>query len=248
MTYSSQEDKRTPVVVLDNVVKNYSLGKVTVEALKGVNLTLYSGEFAALVGASGSGKSTLLNMIGCVDLPTSGKVFINGIEIGKQNDKELTRLRLHNLGFIFQTFNLVNVLSVFQNVEMPLLLQGELSRKERRLRVEALLDRVGLKSHMNHRPNELSGGQRQRVSIARALVAAPKIVLADEPTANLDSVTGKEIVDLMQEINRTEKTTFLFSTHDERVVSRVERIIPIEDGQLKEAGISTPEKLQTGTA
>lgn len=248
MTNSSQEDKRTPVVVLDNVVKNYSLGKVTVEALKGVNLTLYSGEFAALVGASGSGKSTLLNMIGCVDLPTSGKVFINGIEIGKQNDKELTRLRLHNLGFIFQTFNLVNVLSVFQNVEMPLLLQGELSRKERRLRVEALLDRVGLKSHMNHRPNELSGGQRQRVSIARALVAAPKIVLADEPTANLDSVTGKEIVDLMQEINRTEKTTFLFSTHDERVVSRVERIIPIEDGQLKEAGISTPEKLQTGTA
>ena len=229
------------IVVLQNIIKQYPLGKVTVDALKGINLVLYEGEFAALVGASGSGKSTLLNMIGCVDLPTSGRIFINGIEIGTQNDKELTRLRLYNLGFIFQTFNLVNVLSVFQNVEMPLLLQGNFTRKERLLRVDQLLDRVGLLTHRNHRPNELSGGQRQRVSIARALVGKPKIVLADEPTANLDSVTGKEIIDLMQEINHTDHTTFLFSTHDERVVSRVQRIIPIEDGVLKEPQLYNDE-------
>lgn len=222
------------IVILENVVKNYSLGKVQVEALKGVNLSLYPGEFTAVVGASGSGKSTLLNMIGCVDLPTSGHVYIDGIEILNQTDKALTKLRLHKLGFIFQSFNLMNVLSVYQNVEMPLLLQGGYTRKERRQKVEQLLERVGLSTHMTHRPNELSGGQRQRVSIARALVGKPKIVLADEPTANLDSVTGKEIIDLMYEINQTEHTTFLFSTHDEGVVSRVNRIIHIRDGVLEE--------------
>ena len=222
------------IVVLKNVVKNYSLGKVQVAALKGVNLSLYPGEFTAVVGASGSGKSTLLNMIGCVDLPTSGHVYIDGIEILNQTDKALTKLRLHKLGFIFQSFNLMNVLSVYQNVEMPLLLQGGYTRKERRQKVEQLLERVGLSTHMTHRPNELSGGQRQRVSIARALVGKPKIVLADEPTANLDSVTGKEIIDLMHEINQTEHTTFLFSTHDEGVVSRVNRVIHIRDGVLEE--------------
>ena len=222
------------IVILENVVKNYSLGKVQVEALKGVNLSLYPGEFTAVVGASGSGKSTLLNMIGCVDLPTSGHVYIDGIEILNQTDKALTKLRLHKLGFIFQSFNLMNVLSVYQNVEMPLLLQGGYTRKERRQKVEQLLERVGLSTHMTHRPNELSGGQRQRVSIARALVGKPKIVLADEPTANLDSVTGKEIIDLMYEINQAEHTTFLFSTHDEGVVSRVNRVIHIRDGVLEE--------------
>lgn len=228
------EGNRKEIVRLDQVVKNYSLGKTTVEALKGIDLVLYEGDFAALVGASGSGKSTLLNMIGCVDLPSSGHVYIDGIEIGAQNDKQLTRLRLHKLGFIFQSFNLVNVLSVYQNVEMPLLLQGSFSKKERQQKVEALIDRVGLTPYLKHRPNELSGGQRQRVSIARALVGSPRIVLADEPTANLDSVTGKEIIDLMQEINDTEHTTFLFSTHDESVVSRVQRVLPIQDGVLKE--------------
>ena len=222
------------IVVLKDVVKNYSLGKVNVQALTGIDLTLYSGEFAALVGASGSGKSTLLNMIGCVDLPSSGHVYIDGVEIINQSDAALTKLRLHKLGFIFQSFNLMNVLSVYQNVELPLLLQGGYSRKERRIRVEALLDRVGLMSHLSHRPNELSGGQRQRVSIARALVGKPKIVLADEPTANLDSVTGKEIIDLMHEINQAEQTTFLFSTHDPSVVSRVDRVISIRDGKLWE--------------
>lgn len=221
-----------PIVVLENVIKNYPLGKLLVPALKGINLTLHSGEFAALVGASGSGKSTLLNMIGCVDLPSEGKVIIDDVDVTQESDKALTRLRLHKLGFIFQTFNLVNVLNVYQNVEMPLLLQGGHSAKERKDRVRSLLDQVGLSSHLHHRPNELSGGQRQRVSIARALVGQPKIVLADEPTANLDSRTGKEIIDLMYDINQREGTTFLFSTHDQRVVSRVDRIIPIEDGLL----------------
>ncbi|HEX4974673.1 MAG TPA: ABC transporter ATP-binding protein [Pseudomonadales bacterium] len=220
------------VVVLENVVKNYPLGKLQVPALRGINLSLYSGEFAALVGASGSGKSTLLNMIGCIDLPTEGKVFIDGIDVTQESDKALTRLRLHKLGFIFQTFNLVNVLTVFQNVEMPLLLQGGFSAQQRRERVETLLNQVGLNKHLKHRPNELSGGQRQRVSIARALVGQPKIVLADEPTANLDSHTGKEIIDLMYDINQRYGTTFLFSTHDQRVVSRVQRVIRIEDGCL----------------
>lgn len=221
-----------PIVVLENVIKNYPLGKLLVPALRGINLTLHSGEFAALVGASGSGKSTLLNMIGCVDLPSEGKVIIDGVDVTQESDKALTRLRLHKLGFIFQTFNLVNVLNVYQNVEMPLLLQGGHSAKERKDRVKSLLDQVGLSGHLHHRPNELSGGQRQRVSIARALVGQPKIVLADEPTANLDSRTGKEIIDLMYDINQREGTTFLFSTHDQRVVSRVDRIIPIEDGLL----------------
>lgn len=233
------------VVVLEDVIKNYPLGKLQVPALRGINLSLHSGEFAALVGASGSGKSTLLNMIGCIDLPTEGKVFIDGIDVTQESDKALTRLRLHKLGFIFQTFNLVNVLTVFQNVEMPLLLQGGFSAQQRRERVETLLNQVGLSKHLKHRPNELSGGQRQRVSIARALVGQPKIVLADEPTANLDSHTGKEIIDLMYDINQSYGTTFLFSTHDQRVVSRVQRVIRIEDGRLLPEDTRMPNSAAT---
>lgn len=221
------------IVKIIDVYKHYPLGKTTVEALRGVNMELYKGEFAALVGPSGSGKSTLLNMIGCVDVPSSGTVLIDGNDISKLSEKALTKLRLEKLGFIFQSFNLINVLSVYQNVEMPLLLQGRHSKAEREQKIKTIIDRVGLTKFIRHRPNELSGGQRQRVSIARALITGPRIVLADEPTANLDSVTGKEIIDLMKEINEQEKTTFIFSTHDDRVVSRVERIIPIEDGVIK---------------
>lgn len=221
------------IVQIKDVYKSYPLGKVTVDALRGVNMELYAGEFAALVGPSGSGKSTLLNMIGCVDVPTSGTVLIDGHNISTLKEKDLTLLRLEKLGFIFQSFNLINVLSVYQNVEMPLLLQGRFTKAEREQRIKTIVDRVGLTKFITHRPNELSGGQRQRVSIARALITNPRIVLADEPTANLDSVTGKEIIDLMKEINEQEKTTFIFSTHDDRVVSRVERIIPIEDGLIK---------------
>ncbi len=224
---------RDVIVKIQDVRKSYPLGKVSVDALRGVNMELYAGEFAALVGPSGSGKSTLLNMIGCVDVPTSGKVLIDEHNISELKEKELTQLRLEKLGFIFQSFNLINVLSVYQNVEMPLLLQGRFSKEERDQKIRNIVDRVGLTKFINHRPNELSGGQRQRVSIARALITNPRIVLADEPTANLDSKTGKEIIDLMKEINEQQKTTFIFSTHDDRVVSRVERIIPIEDGLIK---------------
>lgn len=229
----SQQQSGEAIVQIIDVYKSYPLGKMMVDALRGVNMELYTGEFAALVGPSGSGKSTLLNMIGCVDVPTSGTVLIDGNDISKLKERELTRLRLEKLGFIFQSFNLINVLSVYQNVEMPLLLQGKYTKAERDQRIKNIVDRVGLTKFITHRPNELSGGQRQRVSIARALITGPRIVLADEPTANLDSVTGKEIIDLMKEINEQEKTTFIFSTHDDRVVSRVQRIIPIEDGLIK---------------
>ncbi len=229
----SEQQSGEAIVQIIDVYKSYPLGKMMVDALRGVNMELYTGEFAALVGPSGSGKSTLLNMIGCVDVPTSGTVLIDGNDISKLKEKELTRLRLEKLGFIFQSFNLINVLSVYQNVEMPLLLQGKYTKAERDKKIKTIVERVGLSKFIGHRPNELSGGQRQRVSIARALITDPRIVLADEPTANLDSVTGKEIIDLMKEINEQQKTTFIFSTHDDRVVSRVQRIIPIEDGVIK---------------
>jgi len=220
------------IVELQDVVKDYPLGKTVVHAVRGVDLTIERGEFAAIAGPSGSGKTTLLNLIGCVDVPTSGAVRVDGSETGTLTDRQLTQLRLHHLGFIFQTFNLVNVLDVAQNVELPLLLQGELSRTERRARVETLVDQVGLKDQIKQRPAELSGGQRQRVAIARALVTRPSIVLADEPTANLDSKTGAAIIDLMKALNERDKTTFIFSTHDQAVMSQAQRTIQIQDGRL----------------
>jgi len=220
------------IVELQDVVKDYPLGKTVVHAVRGVDLTIERGEFAAIAGPSGSGKTTLLNLIGCVDVPTSGAVRVDGSETGTLSDRQLTQLRLHHLGFIFQTFNLVNVLDVAQNVELPLLLQGELSRSERHARVEKLVDQVGLKDQIKQRPAELSGGQRQRVAIARALVTRPSIVLADEPTANLDSKTGAAIIDLMKALNERDKTTFIFSTHDQAVMSQAQRTIQIQDGRL----------------
>src|SRR5262245_51031397 len=190
-----------PIVDIKNAVKEYPLGKLVVRALRGVDLLIERGEFCAIAGPSGSGKTTLLNLIGCVDVATSGTVIVDGHATGALGDKALTQLRLHKLGFIFQTFNLVNVLNVFQNVEFPLLLKGGSTSGERRQRVEEVVEKVGLTPQMTQRPNELSGGQRQRVAIARALVTKPSIVLADEPTANLDSVTGQNIIDLMRDMN-----------------------------------------------
>jgi putative ABC transport system ATP-binding protein len=186
----------------------------------------------AIAGPSGSGKTTLLNLIGCVDIPTSGSVRLAGRDIGQLSERELTRLRLDTIGFIFQSFNLVNVLNVFRNVELPLLLQRKLGAAERKARVLELLGRVGIAEFVKHRPGELSGGQRQRVAIARALVTRPKLVLADEPTANLDSVTGQNILDLMKELNHSEKTTFIFSTHDARVMAHASHIVRLADGKL----------------
>ena len=220
------------MVELARVVKDYPLGKVSVRALDGVDLSIERGEFTAIAGPSGSGKTTLLNLIGCVDVPTSGTVRIDGEDTSRLSEKELTQLRLTRLGFIFQTFNLVPVLTLFQNVELPLLLRGGLSGRERVQRVDEILHRVGLETHTKHRPSELSGGQRQRVAIARALVTRPRIVLADEPTANLDTKTGATIIELMRELNHEEHTTFVFSTHDARVMDRADRLILLEDGRV----------------
>jgi putative ABC transport system ATP-binding protein len=221
-----------PIVSIVNVVKEYQLGSTVVPALRGVSLDVFPGEFISIAGPSGSGKTTLLNLIGCVDTATRGLVRVAGRNTATLGERELTRLRLDTIGFIFQSFNLVGVLNVFQNVELPLLLQGRLGRRERRTRVEALLDQVGLADHARHRPSELSGGQRQRVAVARALVGGPQIVLADEPTANLDSVTGEKIVDLMKELNQRDGTTFIFSTHDARVMAHADALVKLADGQI----------------
>ncbi len=228
-----------PVVEVRGVEKDYPLGKLTVRALRGVDLTIAAGEFVSIAGPSGSGKTTLLNLIGCVDVPTKGTVSVDGQATGTLNDDGLTTLRLHKLGFIFQTFNLIGVLDVFQNVEFPLLLQGGMDKAARRARVEAIIGAVGLTPQMRQRPNELSGGQRQRVAIARALVTGPRIVLADEPTANLDSKTGSNIIDLMKELNERDGTTFIFSTHDAEVMRHANRVIRLADGLIVDDGRST---------
>jgi len=224
------------IVSIKHATKDYHLGKVVVQALRGVSLEVEEGEFMSIAGPSGSGKTTLLNLIGCVDTPTSGTVEVAGRNIGDMSERALTDLRLHTIGFIFQSFNLVNVLDVFRNVELSLLLQRELDARERSDRVMNLLDRVGLKDLVKHRPSELSGGQRQRVAIARALVTRPRIVLADEPTANLDSVTGGNILDLMKHLNEVEKVTFIFSTHDHKIMERARRIVRLQDGLITDDG------------
>ena len=221
-----------PIVSIVDVVKEYLLGSTVVPALRGVTLDVHRGEFISIAGPSGSGKTTLLNLIGCVDVATRGTVRVVGRDTAELSERELTRLRLDTIGFIFQSFNLVGVLSVYQNVEFPLLLQGRLGGAERRARVMSLLEQVGLAEHARHRPNELSGGQRQRVAVARALVGGPQIVLADEPTANLDSVTGERIIDLMKEMNQRDGTTFIFSTHDAKVMAHADGILKLADGKI----------------
>jgi putative ABC transport system ATP-binding protein len=221
------------IVSVRNVSKDYMLGKTVVPALREVSLEVEEGEFLSIAGPSGSGKTTLLNLVGCVDTPTAGVVEVAGSDTAKLSERALTELRLRTIGFIFQSFNLVSVLSVFQNVEFPLLLQGALGKRERQARVAGLLEAVGLDEHARHRPSELSGGQRQRVAIARALVTRPKLVLADEPTANLDSATGANIIDLMRDMNRRDGTTFLFSTHDPKVMAHANAIVRIADGRIE---------------
>jgi putative ABC transport system ATP-binding protein len=220
------------VVDLVDVKKNYMLGETRVEALRGVSLQIDRGEFLAIAGPSGAGKSTILNMIGCIDTPSEGKVLIDGQEVEELNDTELTRIRRNKIGFIFQSFNLIAVLNVYENIEFPLLLQRSPSKREREQAVRRVIEEVGLADRIHNKPSELSGGQRQRVAIARALVTRPLIVLADEPTANLDSETGHRIVDLMRQINETEKTTFIFSTHDSHIMEHARRVVSIRDGRF----------------
>ncbi|MCX7030475.1 MAG: ABC transporter ATP-binding protein [Spirochaetes bacterium] len=223
------------IIELKDVRKVYPLGKVSVEAIRGVSFAIEKGDFISIAGPSGSGKSTILNMIGCIDTPTSGVVEIEGVPTAGHSDRELTRLRHDAIGFIFQSFNLIPVLDVYENIEFPLLMgDGGIQKHERRQWVDSLIAEVGLEQWRNHKPNELSGGQRQRVAIARALVVKPKIVLADEPTANLDSKTGEQIISLMKKINRELSTTFIFSTHDQSIVGIADHIIRLHDGEVVE--------------
>ncbi|HUI09201.1 MAG TPA: ABC transporter ATP-binding protein [Bacteroidota bacterium] len=216
-----------------DLAKQYALGRVSVPALRDITLDMEKGEFATICGPSGSGKTTLLNMLGFIDTPTAGKVYFEGAEIRYNGLSGLHRLRLEKIGFIFQTFNLIPVLSAYENVEYPLLLTRKSSR-ERKALVEKILREVKLWDWRKHKPNELSGGQRQRVAIARALVNSPGLVLADEPTANIDSATSAEILDLMRTLNEEEHVTFLFSTHDPTVVAYAKRIIRLHDGSIVE--------------
>jgi putative ABC transport system ATP-binding protein len=221
------------IVKLDSVWKTYLLGNVRVEAVKGVSFQIERGDFISVAGPSGSGKTTILNMIGCIDVPTRGTVEINGTDTAALNDREITNLRHRVIGFIFQSFNLVPVLNVWENVEFPLLLGSErMPKGEKREWIDYLIEQVGLTDWRHHRPNELSGGQRQRVAIARALATKPQIVLADEPTANLDSKTGEAIISLMKRINRDQNATFIFSTHDPSIMGIADHVIHLHDGEI----------------
>jgi putative ABC transport system ATP-binding protein len=220
------------IIEIKNLKKDYALGTTTVHALRGIDLAIEKGDFLSIIGPSGSGKTTLLNIIGCIDFATEGSVKVGDREITALSDRQITDIRLHKIGFIFQTFNLIPVLNAVENVEFPLLLMKNRSRGEVRSKAEQLLDEVGLKDYIKHKPAELSGGQRQRVAIARALVTKPDIILADEPTANLDSVTGASVLDAMRDMNKRENTTFIFSTHDANVLKYANHVIKIKDGLI----------------
>jgi putative ABC transport system ATP-binding protein len=230
------------LIHVENVSKDYRLGNQVVRALHDVTLNIDAGVFMAIAGPSGSGKSTLLNLIGCIDMPTVGRIMIDGRDTSGRTPDELAALRARTIGFIFQTFNLFPVLSAAENVEYPLLQFAELDRNERQRRVARYLDVVHLATHAHHRPAELSGGQRQRVAIARALATHPKVILADEPTANLDSRTGAGIIRLMKRINRDFGATFVFSTHDKKVIAKADRLVRIEDGRIRRLGVRTEDK------
>lgn len=218
-------------VKVEGVLKQYKMGKVMIDALKGVDLEVAQGEIICIMGPSGSGKTTLLNIIGGIDYAQRGKVYIYGEDITRFNDTALSDFRNRFLGFIFQSFNLIPVLTAFENIEYPLLLQ-KVSKNERRKKVSEIMEMIGLAEYKNHKPDELSGGQRQRVAIGRALVTKPKIVVADEPTANLDHETGKNIMELIKDMNVTMNTTFIFSSHDMFVTSYANRIVNIIDGRI----------------
>jgi putative ABC transport system ATP-binding protein len=219
------------VIALDGITKTYPLGRLRVRALEDVSLTIAAGDFIALAGPSGSGKTTLLNLIGCIDKPDSGRIVVDDVDVTPIPLHRLAALRRDTLGFIFQTFNLIPVLTAYENIEYPLLLQN-LPRRERETRVRRWLEEVGLSAQAKQRPDQLSGGQRQRVAIARAMVTEPKLVLADEPTANLDSDTATHILDLLADINGNTGCTFVFSTHDPSLIARAERVVRIKDGRI----------------
>ncbi len=217
-----------------NLKKVYKTGELDLEVIKDFSLNIEKGEFISLIGPSGSGKSTVLNMLGCLDTPTSGNLEINNKNITTLNKTQLANFRGEHIGFIFQSFNLIPVLSVYENIEYPLIMIQNLPQDERKKRILRLLEEVGMLDQKDKFPEQISGGQKQRVAIARALVTNPQIVFADEPTANLDSKTANQVIDLMKKIQKEHNTTFIFATHDEKIVSKVNRLITLEDGNIME--------------
>ena len=222
-------ETKMEVAKVENVTRIFKIGKVETQALRGVNLSIEQGEFTALVGPSGSGKTTLLQLLGCLDQPTSGQVFINGKDVSKLNRSQRADMRRGTIGFIFQFFALIPTLTAYENVEMPLLLVGK-GASERRQRVQELLQAVDLTDRAHHRPDQLSGGQQQRVAIARALATNPTLILADEPTANLDTANGKQVMEIMTRLNQQTGVTFVFATHDPRVIQYARRVVTLRDG------------------
>jgi putative ABC transport system ATP-binding protein len=219
------------LIELENIRKDYFLGETVVHALRGIDLEIDTGEFIGIWGPSGSGKTTLLNLIGAIDEPTEGRVLINNADVHSLSDNRRTELRNQTIGFIFQGFNLIPVLSALENVMLPLQIRG-VSSKEAEAKALDRLAEVGLSEFVSHRPSKMSGGQQQRVAIARALAPEPSLVIADEPTANLDSETARTIINLMRELNEKDGTTFLFSTHDQRLLDRIKRLVRLEDGRI----------------
>jgi len=221
-----------PLIKIEEITKVYQMGNMKVHALRGVSLEIGEGEFVAIMGPSGSGKSTLMNIVGCLDQPTDGRYWLDGTDVGKLNDNSLADIRNSKIGFVFQTFNLLARTTAFQNVTLPLI-YGGLGSRQRRERARAALEAVGLGDRMDHRPNELSGGQQQRVAIARALVSEPAIILADEPTGNLDTRSGEEIMRILYDLNKDRGITVVFVTHDPEIAEQTRRIIRIRDGLIE---------------
>ena len=224
------------VTKIENVTRVYKTGEVETHALRGVNLTIESGEFTALVGPSGSGKTTLLQLIGCLDQPTSGRVFVKGVDVSHLNRNQRADVRRGTIGFIFQFFALIPTLTAFENIEMPLLLNGQ-NVPTRNARVTELLESVDMLDRANHRPDQLSGGEQQRVAIARALAPEPMLILADEPTANLDTANGQQVMETMVRLNQETGVTFVFATHDPRVIQYARRVITLQDGLVLENNV-----------
>ena len=228
------------VTKVTNATRIFKIGEVETKALRGVNLTIENGEFAALVGPSGSGKTTLLQLIGLLDKPTTGSVFINGQDATNLNRNKRADLRKSAIGFVFQFFALIPTLTAYENIEMPLLLNGT-KAAERQKRVNEMLEAVGLADRARHRPDQLSGGEQQRVAVARALATNPKLILADEPTANLDTENGKQVMEIMQRLNKETGVTFVFATHDPRVIKYAERVVTLRDGLIVENNGNSPK-------
>jgi len=231
------------VTKIENVTRNFKVGKVETQALRGVNLSIENGEFTALVGPSGSGKTTLLQLIGCLDQPTSGQVYINGKDVSTLNRNQRANMRRGSIGFIFQFFALIPTLTAYENIEIPLLLVGQ-GAAERHERITKLLEAVDLADRAHHRPDQLSGGEQQRVAIARALATQPTLILADEPTANLDTANGKQVMEIMTRLNQDTGVTFIFATHDPRVIQYARRVITLQDGLI--VGNGSGEKANPG--